>query len=77
MRTKESLKFVLYVAIVHCVTYFICGVIFSRLMRYSCWWEQPVICDYFRDFEGGASAIGPFVQIIRGLLYGLILLPYW
>ena len=71
---NKTLSFILYVTFAHCITYFICGVFFSQLMGYSEWWKQPVVCDYFRTFDGGASAAGPFVQIIRGLLYGFVLL---
>ena len=74
-KTKRTLSFVLYVTFAHCITYFICGMIFSQLMGYSEWWKQPVVCDYFRTFDGSASAAGPFIQIIRGLLFGLVLIP--
>ena len=74
-KSKKTISFVLYVTFAHVITYFICGVIFSQLMGYSEWWKQPVVCDYFRTFDGAASAAGPFIQIIRGLLYGLILIP--
>ena len=74
-KSKKTISFVLYVTFAHCITYFICGVIFSQLMGYSEWWEQPVVCDYFRAFDGAASAAGPFIQIIRGLLFGFILIP--
>ena len=74
-KTKKTISFVLYVTFAHVITYFICGVIFSQLMGYSEWWKQPVVCDYFRAFDGAASAAGPFIQIIRGLLFGFILIP--
>ena len=74
-KSKKTISFVLYVTFAHCITYFICGVIFSQLMGYSEWWKQPVVCDYFRTFDGAASAAGPFIQIIRGLLFGFILIP--
>ncbi|MBR4791339.1 MAG: hypothetical protein IK024_10650 [Treponema sp.] len=74
-KSKKTISFVLYVTFAHVITYFICGVIFSQLMGYSEWWKQPVVCDYFRTFDGAASAAGPFIQIIRGLLFGFILIP--
>ena len=74
-KSKKTISFVLYVTFAHVITYFICGVIFSQLMGYSEWWKQPVVCDYFRAFDGAASAAGPFIQIIRGLLFGFILIP--
>ena len=74
-KSKKTISFVLYVTFAHVITYFICGVIFSQLMGYSEWWKQPVVCDYFRTFDGAASAAGPFIQIIRGLLFGFVLIP--
>ena len=74
-KSKKTISFVLYVTFTHCITYFICGMIFSQLMGYSEWWKQPVVCDYFRTFDGAASAAGPFIQIIRGLLFGFVLIP--
>ena len=76
MKSNKTFNYVIYVTLVHCLTYFICGVIFSNLMRYSWWWQQPVICDYFRDFGGTSNILGPFVQIIRGLLFAFVLLPF-
>ena len=74
-KSKKTILFVLYVTFAHVITYFICGVIFSQLMGYSEWWKQPVVCDYFRTFDGAASAAGPFIQISRGLLFGFVLIP--
>ena len=73
-KSIKNLGFVFYVTFAHCITYFVCGMIFSQVMGYSEWWKQPVVCDYFRTFDGGASATGPFIQIGRGLLYGLVML---
>ncbi|MBO4319677.1 MAG: hypothetical protein J5857_04335, partial [Treponema sp.] len=75
MKNNKTFKFILYVTTVHCLTYFICGVIFSTLMNYSWWWQQPFVCDYFRVFGGISNALGPFLQIGRGLLLSLVLLP--
>ena len=76
MKNSKTFKYVMYVTLVHCLTYFLCGVIFSNLMNYSWWWQQPGVNDYFRDYGGTANALGPFVQVIRGLLFAFILLPF-
>lgn len=76
MKSNKTFKYVMYVTLVHCLTYFLCGVIFSNLLRYDYWWQQPGVCDYFREYGGTANAIGPFAQIIRGLLFAFILLPF-
>ena len=76
MKSNRTFRYVMYVALAHCLTYFICGVIFSNLMNYSWWWQQPGVSDYFRPYGGTANALGPFVQIIRGLLFAFVLLPF-
>ena len=76
MKSNKTFKYVMYVTWVHCLTYFICGVIFSNLMRYRWWWQQPVVCDYFRPFGGTSNVLGPFLQIFRGILFAFVLLPF-
>lgn len=76
MKSNKTFKYVMYVTLVHCLTYFICGVFFSNLLNYSWWWQQPGVSDYFREYGGTANALGPFVQIVRGLLFAFILLPF-
>ena len=72
MRTK--MKFISKVTVAHFVTYFICGVLFSKLFNYETLFKLGNAKYFMRDFYGVSSLLGPFVQIIRGLLIGCILL---
>jgi hypothetical protein len=72
MRVK--LKFIAKVTVAHFVTYFICGMLFSRLFDYETLFELGNAKYFMRDFYGVSSLLGPFVQIIRGMLIGCILL---
>ena len=72
MRVK--MKFISKVTAAHFVTYFICGVLFSRLFNYETLFRLGNARYFMRDFQGVSSLLGPFVQIIRGLLIGGILL---
>lgn len=72
MRVK--MKFISKVTVAHFVTYFICGVLFSKLFNYETLFKLGNAKYFMRDFYGVSSLLGPFVQIIRGLLIGCILL---
>ena len=71
---KNNMKFIGKVIAAHVVTYFICGILFSTLFHYETMFELGNAKYFMRDFYGVSSLLGPFVQIIRGLLIGCILL---
>lgn len=71
---REKMKFITKVTAAHFVTYFICGVLFSKLFNYETLFKLGNAKYFMRDFYGVSSLLGPFVQIIRGLLIGCILL---
>ena len=68
-------KFVLYVTLIHCVTYAVFGVIASSVFNYSKLFTLPVISDYYKPFYSTAVYLGPLIQLIRGLAFGFVLLP--
>lgn len=72
MRVK--MKFIGKVTVAHFVTYLICGMLFSTLFNYETLFQLGNAKYFMRDFYGVSSLLGPFVQIIRGLLIGGILL---
>ena len=79
MKTENNnhwVKFVLYVTLIHCVTYAVFGVIASSLFNYSNLFTMPIISDYYRPFGSVAVYLGPFIQILRGLAFGFVLLPF-
>lgn len=59
----------------HTVTYLVAGLVASRLLDYAWAFEQPVIRDYMKGFEDPAVGFGPWVQPLRGLVFGVVLLP--
>jgi hypothetical protein len=68
--------FVARTTVIHVVTYFLAGLLFSNLLDYRSAFEQPVIRDYMVEFGSTAAYVGPVVQVIRGVLFGLVLLPF-
>jgi hypothetical protein len=72
MRTK--LKFIGKVTMIHITTYILCGMIFSTLFSYQELFLLGSAESFMRPFNGTSTLIGPVVQVIRGALFGLVLL---
>jgi hypothetical protein len=71
---KDNLKFVGRVAMLHVVTYILCGVVFSMLFNYEKLYTLEGVKTFMRPFNGASTMIGPLVQIVRGTLFGFVLL---
>ena len=69
-----NLKFIGRVTIVHITTYILCGMIFSTLFHYQDLFLLENVKSYMRPFGGTSTMIGPLVQVIRGVLFGIVLL---
>ena len=67
-------RYVIKVMIYHVVTYIICGMIFSHLFNYKELFEYGIMKYYMRPADSVLSMVGPIFQIIRGLLFGAVLL---
>ena len=61
---------------IHFVTYFFAGLVASSLLDYRWAFEQPVIRDYMVPFASTAVFLGPALQVVRGMIFGLVLLPF-
>lgn len=71
---KEKSKFITRIMMIHIFTYLICGVIFSALFHYDTLFQQGNVKDFMWPVGSSSSLIGPAFQIVRGLLFGVILL---
>lgn len=72
---QENAKFVWRVTLIHLFTYVLCGIVFSQLFNYTEMYKELYLRHYMREIDG-VTAFGPFVQLIRGPLFGLILLLF-
>lgn len=70
-----AVRFVIRVIVLHAATYFAAGIVAASTIDYAKLFEQPVIRDYMVPFGSVAVFMGPLVQVIRGLVLGLVLLP--
>lgn len=73
---RENLKFVIRVTFIHCMTYVLCGIIFSALFHYDELYQQGTIKYFMRPVDSFSTLLGPAFQTVRGLLFGFILLLF-
>lgn len=71
---QSPMRFVMRVTVIHVITYILCGIIFSYLFDYQTLFQLEKVQAYMRSYDGVSTLIGPIVQVIRGLLFGVILL---
>ena len=74
--TRSAVTFVLRAMLWHTVTYLLAGLVASRLLDYQWAFGQPVIRDYMKDFSSTGVGLGPWLQPVRGLIFGVVLLPF-
>lgn len=74
-KTNTNTSFIFKVTAIHVLTYIICGMIFCVLFNY----KELMALDnavYFFKQDVQSISIGPVIQIIRGFLFGLVLLLF-
>lgn len=71
MSIGEKTRFITKVAIIHVLTYIICGIIFSQIFNYQ---RSLVESANIRDMNSLLVQMAPLFQIIRGALFGIVLL---
>ena len=67
-------KYVTKVTIYHMVTYFVCGIIFSTLFNYREVFNEGCMAYYMYPVDSTNTMMGPLFQVVRGLLFGVVLL---
>jgi hypothetical protein len=59
----------------HTIAYFIAGLFALVVVNYRALFSTEIISSFMRSVDEPIVAFGPFLQIFRGILMGLILLP--
>ena len=67
-------QYVTKITIYHVVTYIVCGIIFSSLFNYSELFNEGCMAYYMQPIASTNTLMGPLFQVVRGLLFGLVLL---
>ena len=73
---NEKLKFGIFfwrVTSSHVISYFIMGLIASFLLDYKVAFEQPPLSCFMRSIDSPWVAIGPVLQVVRGLIFSVVL----
>ena len=76
MEKKQCLaKYFWQVTYAHTIAYFIAGLIVLPIMNYGDLWAKDIISSFMRPIDDPIIGLGPLLQIFRGLLVALIILP--
>jgi hypothetical protein len=77
MENKKGLvKYFWQVTYAHTISYFIAGIIAMAFFDYREWWATEAFTAFYRDIDSPIVALGGgLLQIFRGIVVALILLP--
>lgn len=73
--SKAFVNFAVRVVIVHTLTYFVFGMVMSKVFDYARVFQQEIIRDFMRPVGSTSVFLGPVLQPLRGLLYAVGLWP--
>ncbi len=60
----------------HIATYFIAGILAFYLLDYRTFLQTGRMADFMRPLDSKWIAAGPALQVIRGVLFGVVLYPF-
>lgn len=72
---RNFLRFAGRVTLIHTITYFIFGIIFSNLFNYQELFNLKPISGFMRSIDSPWVIAGPFLQPLRGLMFAIALWP--
>jgi hypothetical protein len=76
METKQGLiKYFWQVAYAHTIAYFIAGIFAVYVINYRDLFATEIISSFMHPVDSPIVALGPGLQIFRGIILALILLP--
>jgi len=74
-KNKENLKFAWRVIVAHTIAYFIAGIVAMNLLNYKELFVNDTFSLFMRPTTEPIVALGVCLQIIRGIVMALVLLP--
>jgi hypothetical protein len=72
---NNLVKYFWQITYAHTVAYFIAGIFALAVMNYRDLFATEIISSFMRSVDEPIVALGPLLQIFRGILLALILLP--
>lgn len=73
---KERLAFIWEITAAHVIAYFFAGIFALFVIDYKAWFSEGAISTFMLPTDTPIVALGPALQVIRGLIMGLVLLPF-
>lgn len=73
---KEYFKFIGRITVAHTIAYFCAGIFALIVIDYEEWFSEGAISTFMLPTDTPIVALGPSLQIIRGLIMGIVLLPF-
>ncbi len=74
-KNKEYFKFIWRITAAHTIAYFCAGIFALLVIDYKEWFSEGAISSFMLPTDTPIVALGPALQIIRGLIMALVLLP--
>jgi len=75
-KNKENLKFMWRITAAHTIAYFIAGIFASNVFDYENWFSSGILSSLMKPTTAPIVALGgTSLQIIRGIIIALVLLP--
>ncbi len=71
---ENNLKFINRITAIHIFTYIISAIIFAIVFDHSELFRKGITSYYMKDYGSVSIITGPFIQLLRGILYGVVLL---
>ncbi len=72
---KENFKFVWRITASHTIAYFCAGIFALHVIDYKNWFSESAISSFMLPTDTPIVALGPALQVIRGLIMAFVLLP--
>ena len=73
---QENVKFIWRITAAHTIAYFCAGIFALLMVDYEDWFSEGAISSFMLPTDTPIVALGPALQIIRGLIMGLVLMPF-
>jgi len=69
-------RFLWRITALQVVTYFVFGLLFSTLFNYSNAYTSTILSSFMKPMSSAWVAAGPLFQILRGVLFAVVLWPF-
>ena len=73
---NETIIFTWRVTSLHVITYFIVGILAMNIFNYKDVFTSGNLSSFMKPTDSAVVALGPSLQILRGLIFALVLWPF-